>query len=71
MYTDPKRVRKPYARLNLDEYESKIIDALVAYTGLGRAELIRQLVINEALEVCGLDFHEPNLAPAPRDCAGL
>lgn len=70
MYTDPKRVREPYARLRLDRYEAKLLDALVEYTGVGRAELIRQLVMNEALDVFGVDIHGATVAPAPRDCAG-
>ncbi|EPC02425.1 hypothetical protein L861_09040 [Litchfieldella anticariensis FP35 = DSM 16096] len=59
MYPDPKRVRTRYASLNLDQYESQLIDALVDYTGIDRAVLLRQLVIKEALETLGvadLDF---------------
>ena len=58
MYRDPKRVRRPYARINLDEYEAKLIDALVEYTGTERATLLRQLVMKEALEALGVaDLH--------------
>jgi hypothetical protein len=58
MYQDPKRVRRPYARINLDEYEARLIDAMVDYTGIGRATLLRQLVLKEALETLGLgDSH--------------
>lgn len=69
MYTDPKRVREPYARLRLDRYEAKLLDALVEYTGTSRAELIRDLVMREAVAMCGVDSHDASLAPAPRDCA--
>lgn len=54
MYQDPKRVRTRYAALNLDQYESQLIDALVDYTGIERASLLRQLVLKEALETLGL-----------------
>ena len=42
MYQDPKRVRTRYAALNLDQYEAQLIDALVDYTGIERASLLRQ-----------------------------
>jgi len=54
MYPDPKRVRSRYAALNLDQYETQLIDALVAYTGIDKAVLVRQLVIKEALETLGV-----------------
>lgn len=71
MYTDPQRVRRPYARLNLDRYESKLLDALVEYTGMGRAELIRQLVMREALDVCGLESHAQSMGDAAAQSAAL
>ncbi|MCP1304323.1 MULTISPECIES: hypothetical protein [unclassified Halomonas] len=54
MYQDPKRVRTRYAALNLDQYEAQLIDALVDYTGIERASLLRQLVLKEALETLGV-----------------
>lgn len=54
MYQDPKRVRSRYAALNLDQYEAQLIDALVEYTGIDRASLLRQLVLKEALETLGV-----------------
>lgn len=65
MYPDPKRVRSRYAALNLDQYEAQLIDALVAYTGIDKAALLRQLVIKEALETLGvadLDLTVPRQA---------
>ena len=59
MYQDPKRVRARYGAINLDEYEARLIDALVDYTGIDKAALLRQLVLKEALETLGvadLDF---------------
>lgn len=65
MYQDPKRVRRPYARINLDEYEARLIDALVDYTGTERAALLRQLVLKEALESLGVaDLHGTATMPA-------
>lgn len=54
MYPDPKRVRTRYAALNLDQYETRLIDALVDYTGIDKAVLVRQLVLKEALETLGV-----------------
>nr|WP_290693747.1 hypothetical protein [Halomonas sp. UBA3074] len=54
MYQDPKRVRTRYSALNLDQYEAQLIDALVDYTGIERASLLRQLVLKEALETLGV-----------------
>ena len=65
MYPDPKRVRRPYARVNLDEYESRLIDAVADYTGVERAALLRQFVVREALRVLGVDDHADSV-PADR-----
>jgi len=67
MYQDPKRVRTRYGALNLDEYEARLIDALVDYTGIERAALLRQLVLKEALETLGLGDLD---APSVGQCAG-
>lgn len=65
MYQDPKRVRRPYARINLDEYERRLVDALVDYTGEERATLLRQLILKEALETLGVaDLHGTATMPA-------
>jgi|GEM_PF-887844 len=71
MYADPNRVREPYARLRLDRYEAKLIDSLVEYTGLSRAELVRQLVLNEAMDVLGLQTsHACTMPCSTRESAG-
>lgn len=64
MYQDTKRVRHRYSGINLDEYEARLIDALVDYTGLERATLLRQLVLKEAIECLGLDdLHTTTMPP--------
>jgi len=63
MYQDPKRVRTRYAALNLDQYEAQLIDALVDYTGIERASLLRQLVLKEALETLGVADLSPSTVP--------
>ncbi|WP_447894259.1 hypothetical protein [Vreelandella sp. GE22] len=54
MHQDTRRIRHRYAAINLDEYEAKLIDALVDYTGMSRATLLRQLVLKEALDTLGV-----------------
>lgn len=54
MHQDTRRIRQRYAAINLDDYEAKLIDALVDYTGLSKATLLRQLVLKEALETLGV-----------------
>ncbi|KAA0011169.1 hypothetical protein HOP62_07590 [Halomonas sp. MCCC 1A17488] len=61
MYQDPKRVRSRYGAINLDEYERRLIDALVDYTGIDKAVLLRQLVMKEALETLGIADLELNV----------
>lgn len=51
MLTDTKRIRKHRATLNLDDYEQGLINALVNYTGLSQAELLRLLAMTEAREL--------------------
>lgn len=54
MHQDSRRIRHRYAAINLDDYEAKLIDALVDYTGLSKATLLRQLVLKEALDTLGV-----------------
>ena len=64
MYQDPKRVRSRYGAINLDQYEARLIDALVDYTGLDKAALLAQLVLKEALETLGVaDLDTRTLQP--------
>lgn len=63
MHQDTRRIRSRYAAINLDEYEAKVIDALVDYTGISKATLLRQLVLKEALETLGVgDLVERTMA---------
>lgn len=51
MYQDPKRIRKYRATMNLDDYEQALIVALVNYTGIDQAELLRRLALEQAREL--------------------
>lgn len=54
MHQDNRRIRQRYAAVNLDDYEAKLIDALVDYSGMSKATLLRQLALKEALDTFGL-----------------
>lgn len=54
MYADAKRIRKHRATMNLDDYEQGLVTALVNYTGLSQAQLLRKLVVRGALNAFGL-----------------
>lgn len=51
MYQDPKRIRKHRATMNLDDYEQALIIALVNYTGIDQADLLRRLALEQAREL--------------------
>lgn len=51
MYQDAKRIRKHRATLSLDDYEQDLINALVNYTGMEKAQLLRALAMTEAREL--------------------
>lgn len=51
MNQDTKRLRTNRATINLDDYEQKLIDALVAYTGLCQADVLHRMVMAEARDL--------------------
>lgn len=51
MYQDSKRIRKHRATLSLDDYEQDLINALVNYTGMEKAHILRALALAEAREL--------------------
>jgi len=51
MYQDSKRIRKHRATLSFDDYEQDLINALVNYTGVEKAQILRVLAMTEAREL--------------------
>lgn len=51
MYQDTNRIRSNRISISLDNYEAKLIQALVDYTGVERAALLRQMLLSEAQEL--------------------
>ncbi len=51
MYQDSNRIRGRRVSINLDEYEARLIDALVDYTGCQHSTLLRQLALAEARQL--------------------
>lgn len=64
MYSDPALIRKHSVRLSLSDREAALIDAFCAYTGEEKAPMLRELVLQRALEVLG---HGGNHASAPHE----
>jgi hypothetical protein len=53
MYADPTLIRDHPVRVNFNESEAKLVDALVEYTGEQRAVLIRRLILEQAGMILG------------------
>ena len=51
MYSDPSLIRKHKVKLSLSDREAALIDALCAYTGDQKATVLREMLIERALEV--------------------
>lgn len=66
MYSDPSKLRNYVVKIRLSEEEHRLVEALVAYTGEQKAALIRQLVLEQAASLLGMNDIPPPLAlPAP------
>jgi hypothetical protein len=51
MYSDPSLIRKHKVKLSLNDREHALIEALCAYTGDQKSAVLRELVLERALEV--------------------
>ncbi len=61
MYTDPSQIRANPVRVNFNDAEANLINALVIYTGQQRAVLIRDLILEQArLILMGQADYAPN-----------
>jgi len=65
MYSDPALIRKHVVKLSLSDREAALVDAMCAYSGEQKASLLRELILNHAMEV----LHGTNHAPADRRLA--
>nr|WP_300306953.1 hypothetical protein [Halomonas sp.] len=65
MYPDPKRVRQKVT-VYLDQYEADIVAAHANYLGVSRAEVMRTMIIKEAMEVLGIDLDDVKPTMAAR-----
>lgn len=53
MYSDPSLIRKHTVKLSLSDREAGLLDALCNYTGEQKAVLLREMLVQRALEVMG------------------
>ena len=59
MYADPALIRKHVVKLSLSDRESDLLDALCNYTGEQKAVVLREMLMQRAVEVMG---HAPDIA---------
>lgn len=53
MYSDPALIRKHPVKLSFSDREADLINAFIAYTGKEKAAVLRELVLQRAIEVLG------------------
>lgn len=66
MYRDPTYIRKHFVKLSLNDHEAQLLEAFSALTGEQEATLVREVVIQRALEVLHAEGHslvEPDKKP--------
>lgn len=60
MYSDPSLIRRHIVKLSLSDRESALLEALCNYTGEQKAVVLREMLMQRAVEVMG---HASNLEP--------
>ena len=60
MYSDPSLIRRHIVKLSLSDRESALLEALCNYTGEQKAVVLREMLLQRAVEVMG---HASNLEP--------
>lgn len=55
MYTDPTRIRSNVIKVRLSDEEAALIDALVNYNGGQKAVLVREMILEQAASVLGMN----------------
>ncbi len=71
MYSDPTLIRKHPVKLNFNDNEAALVDALVRYTGQEKAAFIRELVLERAQEVLFHGAQSANAQPGTREAQSL
>ncbi len=51
MYADPTRIRNHVVKVRLNDEEARLIRALTDFTGEQQAPLIRDLILERAMEI--------------------
>ena len=60
MYSDPSLIRRHIVKLSLSDRESALLEALCNYTGEQKAVVLREMLMQRAVEVMG---HASNVEP--------
>lgn len=62
MYADPSKIRDNVVKVRLNDAESQLLDALVAYTGEQKASLFREMLLEQARVVLFSGSHSQGSA---------
>ena len=54
MYSDPTKIRSHTIKIRLNDEEHRLIDAYINYTGEQKAALLREIILQQALETIGI-----------------
>lgn len=55
MYTDPTKLRNNVVKVRLSDEEMALVDAVVNYNGGQKAALLREMILEQAAAVLGID----------------
>lgn len=71
MYSDPTKIRSHVVKVRLSDEEAALIEAFVNYNGGQKAALVRDIILDQAASVLGLN-DTPNVyaMTAPLQAAG-
>lgn len=56
MYLDPSKIRDNVVKIRLNDSEAALVNALVNYTGEQKATMLRELLLEQARLVLGVDL---------------
>jgi len=55
MYSDPTKLRSHVVKIRFSDEENALIEALTVYTGEQKAVLLRELILDQAAAVLGVN----------------
>ncbi|SOC56439.1 hypothetical protein SAMN05421509_10741 [Chromohalobacter canadensis] len=59
MYQDQKRIRRHKLTIYMDDYEAAIVEAHANYSGIPKAQMMREMMFESATEVLSPSVSQP------------